>query len=95
MIMRVEEQTIKKYTYTLIKVAHYDGISEELFISRVEALIEDLWVVVFEVDRGSWVELEVRVDGGPSVWMCLGLVGWRRVMYSVGLSFAISHVHSQ
>jgi hypothetical protein len=40
-----EKQTIKS-AHILIKVAHCDGISEELFIRRVVALMKVLWVVV-------------------------------------------------
>lgn len=42
---RKEKQTIKS-AHILIKVAHCDGISEELFIRRVVALMEVLWVFV-------------------------------------------------
>ena len=40
-----EKQTIKS-AHILIKVAHCDGINEELFIRKVVALMKVLWMVV-------------------------------------------------
>ena len=45
-MMKVEDTTqLKVHTY-YIKVAHCDGIVEELFITRVVVLMEVLWVIV-------------------------------------------------